>query len=346
MPVPNDPATSGSLTSCPHCDLLLRRGWTPANHTTSCPRCGYVLGRNHSGSLNKSFALSITGLLLYFPSILLPLITLEKLGMKEQANVIDTIIRFYSNGYYFVSAMTLLSAVVLPACLLGLAFIITLMLQTGRAAPRAARLFRHYVHFEEWAMLEVYLFGILVTIFKMADTADIAYNAGFFSFIALVFITLGMTVVMDKNLFWEMLDCENDSRPEAALQAAQAEGRGNDLTAAQAGMVSCLTCSKLDMLEDIHGQGHAVCSRCGDRLHLRKPHSLSRTLALVMTSALLLLPANLLPIMRVDFLGVSEDSTILDGILHFLESGSYLIGLIIMIASILVPLFKIISPIR
>lgn len=47
--------------------------------------------------------------------------------------------------------------------------------------------------------------------------------------------------------------------------------------------------------------------------------------------------------MRVDFWGSQEDSTIMDGILYFFHSGEYGIGLIIFIASILVPLFKIVG---
>jgi paraquat-inducible protein A len=47
--------------------------------------------------------------------------------------------------------------------------------------------------------------------------------------------------------------------------------------------------------------------------------------------------------MRVDFLGIPDRSTIMDGIIYFFQHGSYLIGLIIFIASILVPVFKIVG---
>jgi len=47
--------------------------------------------------------------------------------------------------------------------------------------------------------------------------------------------------------------------------------------------------------------------------------------------------------MQVEFLGVPENSTILDGIMYFFKDGSYLIGLIILTASVFVPVFKIIG---
>lgn len=332
-----------ALTACTQCDLLISSNQTPVNHTSVCPRCGCVLARHHKNSLDKTLALGITGLLLYIPAMFIPLITLKKLGMSEQANVVDTIIRFFESEYYFVTIMTLLSAVVMPLCLIGMVVTICLHLKTGKATPFTAKLFRHYMHLEEWAMVEVYLLGILVTIFKMADLADIIYNAGFFSFIGLVFTSLGITVVMDKDLFWRLIENTSDPSSDHDRQEAPVSLKCTAHTATYAGYATCLTCNKLEPLNSDTSMPPKHCSRCGDTLHCRKPGSLSKTIALVITSALLFLPANLLPIMDIEFLGISDKSTILDGIILFFEDGSYFIGAIILVASVLVPLFKIIG---
>ena len=86
-----------------------------------------------------------------------------------------------------------------------------------------------------------------------------------------------------------------------------------------------------------------TCPRCNADTHYRKHQSIPTTWALVVTAAILFVPANILPIMRVDFLGSSEYSTIMDGILYFFHVKEYGIGLIIFMASILVPLFKIVG---
>lgn len=115
------------------------------------------------------------------------------------------------------------------------------------------------------------------------------------------------------------------------------------LTARQAGLIRCHDCAKLVKLCSwITDEGH-VCPRCSAKLHFRKPNSLSRTWALVTAALVMFFPANILPIMEVRFLGSVERSTILDGILYFFDSGSYGIGIIILTASILVPLFKVIG---
>ena len=113
------------------------------------------------------------------------------------------------------------------------------------------------------------------------------------------------------------------------------------VTARDAGLALCHDCRKLIPMPQ--GTRHNSCPRCGASLHFRKPESLNRTWALVITALILTFPANILPIMNVNFLGGSEASTIMDGIIYFFQEGSYGIGLVILTASILVPCFKIVG---
>ncbi len=114
-------------------------------------------------------------------------------------------------------------------------------------------------------------------------------------------------------------------------------------TAMDAGLISCHDCGKLMDGRHVPQNGHLACSRCNADVHFRKHQSVPTTWALVITAAILFAPANLLPIMQVELFGSVEYSTIMDGIIYFFHSGEYGIGLIIFMASILVPLFKIVG---
>ncbi len=107
------------------------------------------------------------------------------------------------------------------------------------------------------------------------------------------------------------------------------------------GLLLCHDCHAV--IEVLGGDHHVRCPRCFASVHLRKPNSLTYTWALVITSFFLLFPANILPIMRVDYLGSPDYSTIMDGIIYFFKEGSYGIGAIILTASVLVPVFKIVG---
>jgi len=106
-------------------------------------------------------------------------------------------------------------------------------------------------------------------------------------------------------------------------------------SAAAQGLCCCHSCGRLSEASLTH------CPRCHSPLHLRKPNSLQRTLALLFTSILLYIPANVLPIMSTEFLGQEQLSTILGGVLLLWEHGSYPIAMVIFIASVLVPMAKI-----
>jgi paraquat-inducible protein A len=109
----------------------------------------------------------------------------------------------------------------------------------------------------------------------------------------------------------------------------------SQLTAAARGLMSCESCLKLVPV-DQH-----VCPRCGATVHLRHPDTIQRTFALLVTATILYLPANLLPIMYTDQLGITEPSTIMGGVLLLIKLDSVPIAAIIFIASVMVPLGKL-----
>lgn len=115
----------------------------------------------------------------------------------------------------------------------------------------------------------------------------------------------------------------------------------SELTAARAGLLSCLTCGLLSRRE---GAEDAACPRCHARLYARKPASLLRAWTFLVSAMILYLPANLLPIMDTEqlFYGTQSD-TILSGIAYLWSNDSWVIAAIVFIASIMVPLLKMLA---
>ncbi len=107
--------------------------------------------------------------------------------------------------------------------------------------------------------------------------------------------------------------------------------------AAPLGLAGCHACGKVSPVEV------GRCARCGCRLHLRKPASIQRTVALLIAAAVLYLPANLLPIMIVSEFGGTTATTIIAGMIQFWQSGAYPIAIVIFIASIFIPIVKLVA---
>jgi paraquat-inducible protein A len=83
------------------------------------------------------------------------------------------------------------------------------------------------------------------------------------------------------------------------------------------------------------------CPRCGQRLHARKPDSLARTWALLITAILVYVPANTLPIMNTRTLFDERKDTIISGVFALWTAGSWELAIVVFVASIVVPLVKI-----
>lgn len=106
------------------------------------------------------------------------------------------------------------------------------------------------------------------------------------------------------------------------------------------GIMVCLHCHKLAYQHLLEKQ---FCRRCGARLYSRKPNSIQRTWALLITAIIAYIPANLLPIMSVSLLGKGDASTIMEGVIHLVHAKMYPIAFVVFFASIVVPTFKLVG---
>ena len=110
---------------------------------------------------------------------------------------------------------------------------------------------------------------------------------------------------------------------------------------AAAGLVGCDACQLLCRPADASRPG--FCPRCGEQLRFRRKHSAQIAWSLVIAAAICYLPANFLPVLTTHSLGVAEDDTIIGGVLMLYRSGSWPLALIVLVASVVIPIGKIIS---
>lgn len=112
-------------------------------------------------------------------------------------------------------------------------------------------------------------------------------------------------------------------------------------SALQLGLIACTACGQLvRMRADAPSGG---CPRCGARLRARKPHSIERTWALLAASAILYIPAMVLPVMRTGSLFETENHTIIGGVWDLWKTGSWDLAIIVFVASVVVPILKMLA---
>lgn len=117
----------------------------------------------------------------------------------------------------------------------------------------------------------------------------------------------------------------------------------NDVMAIEQHLALCNTCHKLQALPEIGSNREAHCARCGDPLHFRKPNSITNAWALLFTGVACLIPAQIWPIMKIGVLGNTSSDSIMSGVITLMQLGSYLVAAVVFIASIFVPVTKVLA---
>ena len=112
-------------------------------------------------------------------------------------------------------------------------------------------------------------------------------------------------------------------------------------SAAHQGLIGCEACRLL--VRPAHADAPGHCPRCGAALAFRRAGSLQMTWALVIAAAICYVPANLLPVMVSSSFAGTEDDTIMSGVVYLYTSGSWPLALIVLIASVMVPIGKLLA---
>ncbi len=192
--------------ACPECDLLLQQILAVAGDKVHCPRCDYLLHRPRDQSISRTFALSLAGLFLLFPANFLPMIGVKALGSYHDGTLLDGAFTLFREGMWGVAILVFFSSIFFPVLSIVLSLLISGHLYFNRPNRHLSFWLRTLQHIDEWAMLEVYLIGIIVACVKLASMAELKFGLGLTAFVLLLFVSLMLANNFDRALFWQRIE--------------------------------------------------------------------------------------------------------------------------------------------
>ncbi|TLS69001.1 paraquat-inducible protein A [Mariprofundus erugo] len=318
--------TGHAIMACHECDLLHQIERIPAGGKALCSRCGSLLQQNRGNNLNRTLALNLAALFCFILANTFPFLSMEIAGRSEETIFVSGVLSLWQLDWGALGMLVLMTSLLFPLLNTLAQLYLLLPLKLGIHPPGMATVYRIIRAIAPWCMLDVLLLSVLIAIAKLLDLAHIIPGISFYAFIALVLLTAAAWNSFDSRLLWPATSAS--SLPTATGPTAIARN-----------WIHCHTCSLLT--PDSNDIDHPRCPRCHSPLHQRKPDHMQRTWALIITAALLLIPANLYPIMTVIRFGKGESSTITGGIMHLIESGMWPLGMIVLVASIIIPVAKL-----
>lgn len=109
-------------------------------------------------------------------------------------------------------------------------------------------------------------------------------------------------------------------------------------------VIACHTCGLVQQLTVEADRRRPVkCARCGTTLRRYRKNARARTAALALAALFLYLPANIYPILVMEYAGKHTESTVWGGVVKLFQEGVWFVAIIIFCASILIPLLKLLG---
>ena len=316
------------LIACHACDGLHRLAPVPEGGRAVCTRCGSGLYRNPREGLDRATALYLSAFLLFLLANAFPFIGLKVGDRVEEMHILSAGTALFRQGMGEIGALVLLTSVLGPLLALGGTLSLLLPLRFGLRPAYLVPVWRMVRAIEPWSLGSVFMLALLVSVVKLQDLATLVPGAGLLAFVALLGVSAAAAANFDPGLLW----------PRVGPSSEGLAGPGR--SAAAHGYAACHTC---DLLVKLDGHG-ADCPRCGSAVHgTRLPDSTARTWALLFSATVLLIPANVYPVMTVIQYGAGEPSTILAGVVHLIEAGMWPLGMLVFFASFVVPITKIVA---
>ncbi len=313
MPV----TTNGALIACQHCDQLYRLLPLAAGGKATCQRCGCVLYRSVPDSLDRTIAFYLTALMLFFMANAWPFLSLELGGRVEQNVLVSGGLAMIETGMPDIGILILLTSIVFPfVTIVGMLYLLV-PIRFGFRPPAIGPVYRFIEAINPWGLVSVFMLAVLISIVKLQDIANVIPGVSLYALTGLLISFAAARASFDPAVLWD-----GEEHPPVQPDTTH---------------LNCHTCGLLTSAET-HSEH---CTRCTSPLHHRKHNSITRTWALLATAAILLLPANLYPVMTVIQFGQGEPSTILAGVLHLIEGGMWGLAMIVFIASIVIPVMKL-----
>jgi paraquat-inducible protein A len=194
-----------TLVACRTCGLVQRVTNLRPEMIAECTRCRATLTPGKNASLARTAAFSLAALILYVPANLYPILRLEQYGATSESTVWDGCVRLFQDGQWLVAGIVFLASILIPLIkLMTLFFLVTTTkLKSRRWQRERTWMYRVIEVIGPWAMLDVFLLAVLVSLVKLKQLATVLPGPGLLAFTAVVVLTILASASFDPRLIWD-----------------------------------------------------------------------------------------------------------------------------------------------
>ncbi len=204
----SDNINTNQLIACQLCDALYEKPKLKQGQIVKCTRCGSTMAERKVNSIERSFYWSMAGLFFLIPAVLLPIMGVTLAGQYHHASLLDCILALIDRGFFMIATLVFLFAIAVPAIRLFGSFYVTYSFKFNKLKPSLLYFFRAFHHLDNWAMLNVFMLGIVVSMYKLLDDTELSINMGLLAFILWLISSTMAASTLDQDYIWQKLEDE------------------------------------------------------------------------------------------------------------------------------------------
>jgi paraquat-inducible protein A len=196
---------TGQAIACKTCGQVQLVHPLKPGTAAHCVRCSSRIARRTAGGLHITGALALAAIILYIPANIFPILLLNFYGATSENTVWEGCVRLYQDGDIVIAIIVFLASILIPALkLIGLLFLVACTkLKFDRWKIPRTWVYRFIETIGRWAMLDVFVLAILVSLVKLQGLASVIPGKGLFAFSLVVVCTILASAAFDPQLIWE-----------------------------------------------------------------------------------------------------------------------------------------------
>lgn len=194
------------LIACHQCDALYDRPTLKQGQNAKCSRCGSTLIERKVDWINRSYYWSITGLLMLLPATLLPIMGVTLGGQYDDASLYECVLALIERRFFMIAFLLFLFALAVPTVRLMGVFYLAYRFKYQRLKPSLLHFFRAFHHLDNWAMLNVFMLGIVVAMYKLVDDTELSVNLGLAAYVFWMICSTLAVQNLDQDAIWQTLE--------------------------------------------------------------------------------------------------------------------------------------------
>ena len=199
-------APSAERIACIECDLLVQVGELGEGQRAECPRCGNHLTAPAADGLTRTFAFALAACVLLVLANSFPFLSLKAKGLEQVMTLPRTAVQLYSDGYATLAVLVLGPIVGIPALMLATLMALIVPIRRRVSAPWLVPAGRLLFFLTPWAMVEVFVIGVLVSLVKIGAMATVVLGISFWAYVGFAVCFTASLSSLDRLQMWREIE--------------------------------------------------------------------------------------------------------------------------------------------